>query len=684
MPLTDAIRSEYEALKTTVHRHATQYYVYDSPEISDAEYDRLFQQLLKFEQDFPELDSFDSPTKRVGGAILDVFESVEHRLPMLSLDNAFSDEDLIAFDKRVKERLGFSESDDIAYMCEPKYDGIAVSLIYEQGDLVLGATRGDGSKGENITENVKTIPSIPLRLTKQNNLQQSLPDVIEVRGEIYMPRKGFEAFNALAVANNEKPFVNPRNAAAGSLRQLDSKITAKRPLEMCAYSIGFHQNADLPEKHSDVLAQLKQWGFLVSDYSASEKNIDAAIRYFADMSNQRFNLPFDIDGIVYKVDELALQKRLGQVSRAPRWAIARKFPAQEEMTVLEDVEFQVGRTGAITPVAKLKPVFVGGVTVSNATLHNKEEIERLGLKIGDTVTVRRAGDVIPQIASVATALRTDDVRDIHFPDQCPVCDTLLVANDDEAVIRCPAGLSCEAQMKEAIKHFASRNAMDIEGLGDRLIEIFVDKQLIHSVVDLFHIDFDKVAALEGMGEKSANNLKSAIEASKETELHRFLFALGIREVGQSTSRNLARHFSDLDKIQSASYEQLIEIEDIGPVAATYIVEFFQSETNKEVVRGLVDAGVRWQEVKRDLENEPLLGKTIVLTGTLERMSRSEAKERLLALGAKVSGSVSAKTDMVIAGPGAGSKLKKAQDLEIETLDEDGFISMLDTLSQSNA
>ncbi len=678
MTLKKELLSEYEELKAKLNSHATQYYVYDSPVISDTEYDTLYQKLIQLEEAFPELDNSDSPSKRVGGAPLEMFESVEHRMPMLSLDNAFSDENLIAFDKRVKERLGLSDLSRIEYMCEPKYDGIAVSLIYENGLLVQGATRGDGSKGENITENVKTIPSIPLRLSFSGSTNDLIPGIVEVRGEIYMPLKGFHAFNAKAIERNEKPFVNPRNAAAGSLRQLDSKVTANRPLEMCAYSIGFSENAELPKRHSDVLDQLKQWGFLISSYSAVEQDIQACLRFYERLSNERQNMPFDIDGIVYKVNDLILQDRLGQVSKAPRWAIARKFPAQEEITTLENVEFQVGRTGAITPVARLKPVFVGGVTVSNATLHNKEEIERLGVKIGDSVTIRRAGDVIPKIASVVVDLRPETAKDIIFPSCCPVCQTELSTNVDEAVIRCPAGFSCPAQMKEAIKHFVSRNAMDIDGLGDRLVETFVEKSMIKNIVDLFHLDFEKVAELEGLGTKSAENLKDAINTAKHTQLDRFLYSLGIREVGQSTSRNLARHFGDIDKIKSATIDDFIDIEDIGPIVAQYLVDFFQLDSNLQVVQGLIDAGVQWDSIERDLNAEPLLGKTIVLTGSLETMSRSEAKEKLIELGAKVSGSVSSKTDLVVAGPGAGSKLKKATELNIETLDEQGFQEMLKT------
>jgi DNA ligase (NAD+) len=661
---------QYLNLVETLNYHSHRYYTLDEPEISDAEYDHLYRQLVEFESLNPDNIASDSPSKRVGSAPLDVFESVTHKLPMLSLDNAFGEEDFDSFDKRVRDWL--NTSDEIEYACEPKYDGIAISLTYEKGQLVLGVTRGDGTQGENITENVKTVRSIPLALNGEN-----IPSVVEVRGEIYMPHKGFKAFNEHAHQNGEKPFVNPRNAAAGSLRQLDSRITAKRPLEMCAYSLGYSENfVEQPKSHSEMIALLKTWGFLVSEHVDIAFGKTACNDYFQRLSTLRNQLPYDIDGIVYKVNNYEFQHRLGFVARAPRWAIARKFPAQEEITVLENVEFQVGRTGAVTPVARLKPVFVGGVTVSNATIHNREEIERLALKIGDSVVIRRAGDVIPQIVAAVPSLRPDDAQDIVFPKCCPVCDTELEVNDEYAVIRCPAGFACQAQLKESIRHFASRNALDIDGLGERLVDVFVDKEIISSVSDLFSLAPEPIAALEGMGDKSASNLLAAIEQSKHTTLPRFIYALGIREVGQATSANLAMHFLELDKLRHASIDTLTEIEDVGPVVAKNICQFFETPENNRLVDELIAQGVHWDAVEINTDLKPLDGKICVLTGTLEKMSRSEAKERLLLLGAKVTGSVSAKTTMVIAGSGAGSKLKKAHDLNIDIFDEDDFIAML--------
>lgn len=664
------IQTQYAQLVEQLNYHAHRYYSLDEPEISDAEYDQLYRSLIDFENSFPDLVSPDSPSKRVGSAPLDKFESVKHRLPMLSLDNAFSDDDYQSFDKRIKDWL--NTSDDIEYACEPKYDGIAISLTYTDGALVLGATRGDGNTGENITENVKTVRSIPLVLKTDKP-----PKQVEIRGEIYMPHKGFKSFNEKAQRNNEKAFVNPRNAAAGSLRQLDSKITAARPLEMCAYSLGYSEGfGDQPDSHSEMIDLLQSWGFLVSEYVDTAVGVKACNDYYENLSSKRNTLPYDIDGIVYKVNNFELQRRLGFVARAPRWAIARKFPAQEEITVLENIEFQVGRTGAITPVARLKPVFVGGVTVSNATVHNREEIERLGIKIGDSVVIRRAGDVIPQIVASVPSLRPDNAKEIVFPSHCPVCDTALEVNEKFAVIRCPAGLQCQAQLKESIKHFASRNAMDIDGLGERLVEIFVDKGLISSITDLYTLEPGSIAELEGMGQKSASKLLTAIEASKNTSLPRFIYALGIREVGQATSNNLCTHFLSLDKLRAASLEDLIDVEDVGPIVAANIRSFFDHDENNAIVDGLLEQGIHWDAIEIDSGEKPLDGKVIVLTGTLEKLSRSEAKERLIGLGAKVTGSVSAKTNIVIAGPGAGSKLKKAQELNLEILDEEEFVEFL--------
>ncbi len=666
----DAVIKRLEALKSQLNYHGHRYYVLDDPEIPDAEYDRLFQALKTLEQENPELITTDSPTQRVGASPVDTFSPVKHEMPMLSLDNVFDETGLRAFDTRIKERLKTDEA--IHYACEPKYDGIAVSLLYRDGVLVRGATRGDGQIGEDITQNVRTIGSIPMRL-----IGEGYPNVLEVRGEIYLPHKGFRTLNENAQNLGEKIFANPRNAAAGSLRQKDPSVTATRPLVMCAYSVGWHDGGELPDTHLAILAKLADWGFLVSAYRRSAEGIEDCIEYHRYLGSERDNLPFDIDGIVFKVNDLALQDTLGFVSRAPRWAIAYKFPAQEEMTRLNDVKFQVGRTGAITPVAKVEPVIVGGVTVSNVTLHNSDEIDRLDLHLGDTVVVRRAGDVIPQVVSVVKSKRVNNAQPVTFPNACPVCESPIAKKEGEVAYRCSGGIVCGAQRKEAIKHFASRNAMDIEGLGDKIVEQLVDEGLIQSIADLYTLDRTVLVQLERMGEKSVDNLLAAIEKSKQTTLGRFLFALGIREVGQTTARNLALHFGSLDALRQADEETLQSINDIGPVAASFIVEFFAQTQNNNIVDALLAAGIVWDvitPVKPD--EQPLSGQTYVLTGTLETMSRDEGKERLQALGAKVSGSVSAKTHCVVAGPGAGSKLTKAESLGVKVIDEAAFLTLL--------
>jgi len=673
MKASSEIIERLQDLKEQLIYHGHRYYVLDDPEIPDAEYDRLFHELKRLEHEYPELASADSPTQRVGGAPLTEFRSVKHELAMLSLDNAFNGDDLRAFDLRVKDRLG-SEA-VVEYACEPKYDGIAISLLYRDGVLERGATRGDGETGEDITQNVRTIGSIPLRLNGSG-----YPAVLEVRGEIYMPHDGFAALNARALANDEKVFVNPRNAASGSLRQLDSTITATRPLVMCAYSVGLVEGGELPGEHLQILAKLGEWGFFLSEHRRAALGADQCLEYYTHMETIRDQLPFDIDGIVFKVNRIDLQAKLGFVSRAPRWAIAHKFPAQEELTMLNDVEFQVGRTGAITPVAKLDPVFVGGVTVSNATLHNRDETLRLGVKIGDTVIVRRAGDVIPKVVSVVTSKRPDDATDIVFPVSCPVCESPVASKEGEAVYRCTGGIVCEAQRKEAIKHFASRNAMDIDGLGDKIVEQLVDNGLIHSIADLFGLALDSVAQLERMAEKSAQNLLDALALAKETTLARFIYALGIREVGQATARNLAKHYGKLAKIRVADEEALQKVDDIGPVVAGFIVDFFQQAQNNRIVDQLIERGVHWDEFEVEEVILPLDGKTFVLTGSLETMGRNEAKERLQDLGAKVAGSVSAKTHCVVAGPGAGSKLAKAESLGLDIMDEPAFVAFLEGFS----
>jgi len=661
-----------QELVELLNYHNKQYYLLDSPEIPDAEYDRLFHELKTLEQQYPSLLKPSSPTQRVGAQPLSEFDTVSHQMPMLSLDNAFSEEDLLAFDKRIKDRLKISLEESIEYTCEPKFDGIAVSLMYRDGILVRGATRGDGLQGEDITQNIRTIGSIPLVLQGIN-----IPPVLEVRGEIFMPKKGFNALNQRAAKRGEKTFVNPRNAAAGSLRQLDPAVTARRPLMMCAYSVGYVEG-ELPSCHSKILALLESWGLIISTELGIAGNIGACLKYYQALEERRSELSYDIDGIVFKVNAIDLQQALGFVSRAPRWAIAHKFPAQEEITLLKDVEFQVGRTGAITPVARLEPVFVGGVTVTNATLHNRDEIERLGVCIGDKVIIRRAGDVIPQIVRVVPNDNNANVSaKIVFPDHCPVCGSAVETLENEVVARCSGGLICEAQRKEAIKHFASRQAMDIDGLGDKLVEQLVDEGLVREVADLFSLQHNDVAKLERMGEKSAANLLAAIKTSKNTSLPRFLFALGIREVGQTTARNLASHFGRLEAIERADLESLQTVPDVGPIVAHFVADFFQQANNQTAIEALREAGVTWAEGQAVSQDQlPLRGKTFVLTGSLELMTRDEAKEQLLALGAKVAGSVSKKTNYVVAGPGAGSKLSKAESLGIPVMDELAFVAFI--------
>jgi DNA ligase (NAD+) len=671
--ILEQVRAEYEQLKDELNQHNHCYYVLDEPTIPDSEYDRSMRRLQDIEQQHPELLSDDSPSQRVGGAALPSFSQVSHAVPMLSLDNAFSEEELEAFDRRISDRLNYKDDQQIDYVCEPKLDGVAVSLLYNQGLLVRGATRGDGKVGEDITANVRTINSIPLRLNGDG-----IPELLEVRGEIYLPRGGFDKINAAAIAKGDKPFVNPRNAAAGSLRQLDSKITASRPLEMCAYSVGQFQGGETPDSHLNMLKALGSWGFKINTYVEAVQGIAACEAYYERMQKRRDQLPYDIDGIVYKVNDLGLQQRLGFVAKAPRWAIARKFPAQEEMTQLVDVEFQVGRTGALTPVARLAPVFVGGVTVSNATLHNGDEIARLGLCIGDTVIIRRAGDVIPKVAAVVLDRRPENAQPIVFPENCPVCQSSVRRVEGEAVARCSGGLFCGAQSKEAIKHFASRKAMDIDGLGDKLVELLVDRGLIYSPADLYELSATKIADLERMGEKSAQNLIDSIAISRQTTLAKFLFALGIREVGEATGQTLARNFGSLEAIIEAEQDALLEVDDIGPVVAYYIRDFFRNPDNLSIINALRESGVSWDDIDITAQDsQPLKGQTWVLTGGMEIMSRAEAKDRLQELGAKVAGSVSAKTSQVVAGPGAGSKLTKAQSLDIPVFDEEQFLAFLE-------
>ena len=647
------------------------YYVLDDPSVPDAEYDRCLRELQSLEAKNPELIRSDSPTQRVGAQPLAQFQQVRHEVPMLSLDNAFNAEDMADFNRRLLDRLN-DDSVSLEYACEPKLDGIAVSLLYLDGVLERGATRGDGATGENITHNVRTIPSIPLKLRGAG-----FPPVLEVRGEIYMPKKGFDALNDRARAAGDKTFVNPRNAAAGSLRQLDARLTAQRPLEMCCYSVGLVEGGALPDKHAQVLDQLHVWGLRINPESRVVAGIDGCNAYYDQLAIKRDELPYDIDGIVFKINDLSQQAQLGFVSRAPRWAIARKFPAQEEMTRLLAVEFQVGRTGAITPVARLDPVFVGGVTVSNATLHNKDEIERLAVRVGDTVVVRRAGDVIPQVVSVVQSRRPSDAVEIVFPTRCPVCDSEVEREDDEAVMRCMGGLICAAQQKAAIRHFVSRRAMDVEGLGDKLVDQLVDEGLVVNVASLYSLQREQLLGLERMGEKSADNLMASLDESRPTTLPRFIFALGIREVGEATALSLARHFGSWEALVEAAESSLLEVPDVGPVVADHLRQFFDSQASLAVVTALRDGGVHWPDLERVAEaGQPLQGQTWVVTGKLESMGRDEAKAHLQALGAKVAGSVSAKTTCLVAGPGAGSKLSKAEEHGVEVIDEAMLIALL--------
>lgn len=658
-------------LRKTLHEHGVRYYVEDAPTIPDAEYDRLMRELLELEAAHPELMSSDSPSLRVGGRPLDAFESVVHEIPMLSLDNAFDDSELDSFYRRMTDRIPAVQHS--AFCCEPKLDGLAVSLLYENGVLTRAATRGDGTTGENITENVRTIKSIPLRLQGAD-----FPTRLEVRGEVFMPKAGFEALNARALKKGEKQFVNPRNAAAGSLRQLDSKITAQRPLAFYAYSVGVIEGGELATSHYQRFLQLKGWGLPICPETKLVTSLAEVKAFYQDILQRRQSLAYEIDGVVIKVDDIQLQERLGFVARAPRWAIAYKFPAQEELTLLNDVEFQVGRTGAITPVAKLEPVFVGGVTVSNATLHNADEIERLGVMVGDTVVIRRAGDVIPQIVSVVLERRPENAKSIVFPTRCPVCQSDVERVEGEAVARCSGGLICQAQRKEALKHFVSRKAMDVEGLGDKVIEQLVDREMVSTPADLFRLRAGELTILERMGPKSAQNVIDALNKAKQTTLPKFLYALGIREVGEATALNLAQHFLSLEAIQQASLEQFIEVPDVGVVVASHLQAFFAQDRNQQVINELLEQGITWPALTAApvAVDSALAGKIVVLTGSFTQLSRNDAKAALQALGAKVTGSVSKNTDMVFAGEAAGSKLAKATELGIQVFDEQALIEFL--------
>lgn len=661
-------RQRIEQLREQLNHHSYQYYVLDNPEIPDSEYDRLYRELQQLESQYPELVTSDSPTQRVGEQPLKSFSQVTHRLPMLSLDNVFSEEELKAFIKRIHDRLGLEEA--LEFNAEPKLDGLAVSLVYENGLLVQAATRGDGSVGEDVTQNVRTIHAIPLRLTGKD-----YPGLLEVRGEVFMPKAGFNELNRRALEKGEKTFVNPRNAAAGSLRQLDPKISASRPLAFYAYSTGAVENGALPESQNGILSQLRTWGLPVCPEVELISGIEGCLEYYQAIQRQRDDLPYDIDGVVYKVNSLQWQQQLGFVARAPRWAIAHKFPAQEEVTYITNVEFQVGRTGAITPVARLEPVFVGGVTVSNATLHNMDEIERKDIRVGDRVFIRRAGDVIPEVVRVVPDSRKKRVRKIKLPAQCPVCGSDIERIEGEAIARCTGGLVCRAQRTEAIKHFASRKAMDIDGLGDRLVEQMVESGMIENVADIYRLEADEVAELERMGQKSAENLIVAIDKSRKPPLARLIYALGIREVGEATARSLAVSFGNLQDIMKADEDSLQQIQDIGPVVAKHITHFFSQAHNQQVIMQLLkEIDIQLPAVSK--AEQLLSGKTFVITGTLSEMTRDEAKELLQSAGAKVSGSVSAKTDYLLAGEKAGNKLAKAEKLGVEIIDEARLKQML--------
>lgn len=665
------ISNQINQLRETLRHHEYLYHVLDAPEIPDSEYDRLFHQLKALEQQHPELITPNSPTQRVGAKPLSGFAQITHEIPMLSLDNAFSDEEFYAFVKRIQDRLTVLP-EKLEFCCEPKLDGLAVSILYVNGVLTQAATRGDGTTGEDITLNIRTIRNIPLQLLTDNP-----PARLEVRGEVFMPQAGFERLNETALAKGEKTFANPRNAAAGSLRQLDPKITSQRPLTLNAYGIGVAEGVALPDTHYARLQWLKSLGIPVNPEIQLCDGVENVLKFYRTIQQKRPNLGYDIDGTVLKINSIALQQELGFIAKAPRWAIAYKFPAQEEMTVLNDVEFQVGRTGAITPVAKLEPVFVAGVTVSNATLHNGDEIERLNIAIGDTVIIRRAGDVIPQIIGVVHDRRPANAKQIIFPTACPVCGSAVTRIDGEAVARCTGGLFCDAQRKEALKHFVSRKAMDIDGVGAKLIEQLVDRELIHTPADLFKLDLITLMRLERMGEKSAQNALDSLEKAKKTTLARFIFALGIREVGEATALNLANFFKNLTALQQATFEQLQQVPDVGDVVANRILAFWQEQHNLDVVNDLIAQGVHWDDVEvKEVNENPFKDKTIVLTGTLSQMGRNEAKALLQQLGAKVAGSVSAKTHLVIAGDAAGSKLAKAQELGVEVWDEQKFVEVL--------
>lgn len=673
--MSKKIKQQIMQLRSQIRTYDYQYYVLDDPSVPDAEYDRLMRELNDLEASHPELITEDSPTQRVSGQPVDHFRQVKHELPMLSLSNVFSKEELVAFDKRVRDRLKEKDDTSIVYNAEPKLDGLAVSLLYENGHLIRAATRGDGTTGEEITENVRTIKTVPLQLLGSN-----LPARLEVRGEVFMSIDGFNSMNKAARESDQKEFVNPRNAAAGSLRQLDPRLTAKRPLQMFCYGVGINEGAQLADYHHEILQQLKGWGLRVCPLIQRVEGVDGCLQFYEKMLNLRDQLDYQIDGIVYKVDSIKAQQKLGFVSRAPRWATAHKFPAQEEITRVNGVEFQVGRTGAITPVAKLEPVFVGGVTVSNATLHNMGEVERKDVRVGDTVIVRRAGDVIPEVLQVVKQRRPKGTRKVKLPLKCPECGSDISRPTGEAVARCVAGFICPAQRKGALKHFASRNAMDIEGLGDKLVDQLIDLNLVDQLDDLYRLSETTLAGLERMGTKSARNLLAAIDKSRTTELARFIYALGIREVGEATAIALADHFQySLEAIMDADAETLQTVPDIGPIVADHIEKFFHQPKNRQLITRLCkEVGIHWQQEDSDgkTQSGTLEGKVFVLTGTLAGMSRDQASQKIRILGGKVTSSISKNTTALIAGENPGSKVQKADKLGIPILSEQEFMEII--------
>ncbi len=661
-----SVRDRVEQLREKINYHNHRYYVLDDPVISDADFDKLFQELQALEAAHPELVTPDSPTQRVGGAPLKEFGAVRHAVPMLSLGNAFEDSDVEDFDRRIRQAL---DKPIIEYVAEPKLDGLSLSLRYENGVLVTAATRGDGEKGEDVTANARTIKTVPLHL-----LGKGWPKVLEVRGEVVIRKKDFEKLNKERLQREGKVFANPRNAAAGSVRQLDSSITAKRPLSFFPWGTG-ETSAEVAATHSKLMAKLADWGFRVGEELKVVKGLQGLLAYYNDIGARRDKIPYEIDGVVYKIDHFDDREAMGFTARAPRWAVAHKFPAHEVTTEVEDIIASVGRTGVVTPVAQLKPVAVGGVIVSRATLHNQDEVERKDVRVGDTVIVRRAGDVIPEVVGVIADKRPKGTKPWHMPKKCPGCGSEVERIEDEAAHRCLGGLYCAAQRMGAIGHFASRGAMDIEGLGDKLVMQLVEQELVKTVADIYRLEHDQLAALERMGDKSAKNVIDAIEKSKHTTLPRFLYALGIPQVGEVMAKTLAQHFGDIGPLMDASEEDLLEVPDVGPIVAHNISHFFQQRHNREVIQQIIDAGVRWDKVKRTAGGA-LAGKTFVLTGGLETMTRGDAKAAIEELGGKVSGSVSKKTDYVVVGDEAGSKLDKAKSLGIELLDEAAFLKLV--------